>query len=58
MGKDPKLNYVGFSSVFDPMGKEVITLENEEKILIAELDKELIRKVREKFPFLNDMKMI
>lgn len=58
VGDDPKLHYPGFSSVFDPMGKEVITLENEERILIAELDKELIRKVREKFPFLNDMKMI
>ena len=58
VGDDPKLHYPGFSSVFDPMGKEIVNVENEEKIIVAELDKEYIKKVREKFPFLEDMKMI
>ena len=58
IGKDPKLNYVGFSSVFDPMGKEIITVDNEEKVIIVELDKNYVNEVREKFHFLDDMKLI
>ena len=58
VGKDPKLNYVGFSSVFDPMGKEIITVDNEEKVIIVELDKNYVNEVREKFPFLDDIKLI
>jgi len=58
VGKDPKLNYVGFSSVFDPMGKEIVSVENEEKVIIILLDKNYVNEVREKFPFLNDIKLI
>jgi len=58
VGKDPKLNYVGFSSVFDPMGKELATVEIEEKVIIVELDKNYVSEVREKFPFLDDIKLI
>jgi len=35
VGKDPKLNYVGCSSIFNPMGKEIVSVENEEKLVIA-----------------------
>ncbi|HMN50058.1 MAG TPA: nitrilase-related carbon-nitrogen hydrolase, partial [Ignavibacteriaceae bacterium] len=28
VGNDPKLHYNGFSSVFDPMGKEIVAVEN------------------------------
>ena len=58
VGKDPKLNYVGFSSVFDPMGKEIVTVENEEKVIVVEIDKNIVNEVREKFPFLDDIKLI
>ena len=58
VGKDPKLNYVGYSSVFDPMGKEIVAVENEEKVIIVELDKNYVNEVREKFPFLDDIKLI
>jgi omega-amidase len=58
VGRDPKLNYVGFSSVFDPMGKEIIAVENEEKVIVVELDKNYMNEVREKFPFLDDIKLI
>ncbi len=58
VGKDPKLNYVGFSSVFDPMGKELAAVENEEKIIIVDLDKNYVSEVRTKFPFLDDIKLI
>lgn len=58
VGKDPKLNYIGFSSLFDPMGKEIVAVENEEKIIQVELDKNYVNEVREKFPFLDDIKLI
>ena len=58
VGRDPKLNYVGFSSVFDPMGKEIIAVENEEKVIVVELDKNYVSEVRGKFPFLDDIKLI
>ena len=58
VGKDPKLNYVGHSSVFDPMGKEIVAVENEEKVIVVDLDKNYVNEVREKFPFLDDIKLI
>jgi predicted amidohydrolase len=58
IGKDPNGQYNGFSSLFDPMGKEVISAENEEKIITIEIDKENVKQVREKLPFLNDIKLI
>jgi predicted amidohydrolase len=58
VGNDPKLKYNGFSSVFNPMGKEIIFLENDEKIIEAEIDKFTVDDVRKKLPFLNDIRLI
>jgi omega-amidase len=58
VGKDPKLNYVGFSSLFDPMGKEIVAVESDEKVIVVDLDKNYVNEVREKFPFLDDIKLI
>ncbi|MCW8810436.1 MAG: carbon-nitrogen family hydrolase [Ignavibacteriaceae bacterium] len=58
VGDDPKLHYTGLSSLFDPMGKEIISVENEEKVVQADLDKNYVNEVREKFPFLDDIKLI
>ncbi len=58
IGNDPKLIYNGFSSVFDPMGVEIITVENEERIIPAEINPETVREVRNKFPFLNDITLL
>jgi len=58
VGKDPKLNYVGFSSVFDPMGKEIVVVENEEKVIVVDLDKNYLNEIRKKFPFLDDINLI
>jgi len=58
VGDDPKLHYNGFSSVFDPMGKEIVTLENDEKIITAEIDKSYVDQIRKKLPFLDDMRLI
>jgi len=44
--------------VFDPTGKEIIALENEEKVLLVDIDKNYVKEVREKFPFLDDIKLI
>jgi len=40
------------------MGKELVTVENEEKVIVAELDKNYVNEVREKFPFLDDIKLV
>jgi predicted amidohydrolase len=58
VGDDPKMHYNGFSSVFDPMGKEIVAVENEEKIIEVEIDKFYVDEVRKKFPFLNDIRLI
>ena len=58
VGKDPKLNYNGFSSIFDPMGMELVSIEKEERIIVVEISKEYVNEVREKFPFLNDMRLV
>jgi len=58
VGDDPNLHYNGFSSVFDPMGKQIVTVENEEKVIVAEIEKSYVDEVRKKLPFLNDIRMI
>ena len=50
--------YNGRSSIFDPMGNEIVSLVNEEKLIVAEIDFQKVREVRNKFPFLNDIKLI
>ena len=58
VGDDSKLHYIGFSSIFDPMGKEIVSVENDEKLIITEVKKDYVNEVREKFPFLEDMKLV
>ena len=58
VGDDPKLHYNGFSSVFDPMGKEIVAVENEEKVIVAEIDKSYVDNVRQRLPFLKDLRLI
>ncbi len=58
VGDDPKLHYNGFSSVFDPMGNEILSCKDEENIFFADIDKSFVANVREKFPFLNDIRLL
>jgi len=58
VGKDIKLNYNGYSSVFDPMGKEILSIIDREGLFITEFDKDYINQTREKLPFLEDIKLI
>lgn len=57
-GTDPNLIYNGFSSIYDPMGNEIISVKDEEKIIISEIDFSLVEKTRTLLPFLNDIKLI
>lgn len=58
VGDDPKLHYNGFSSIFDPMGKELISLKDEEKIFTLEIDRKEVDKVRNELRFLDDIYLI
>lgn len=58
VGNDPKFNYIGYSSIFDPIGTEIVSVGNEEKVIVAELNKDYVGEIREKFPFLEDIKLI
>lgn len=57
-GDDPNAAYNGFTSVFDPAGKEIVAVENDKKIITVDLEKEKVEEVRNKFPFLNDIRLI
>ena len=58
VGDDPKLNYNGFSSVFDPIGEELTNVEKLEKIITIDISRHRVEEVRTKFPFLNDIHLI
>jgi len=58
VGSDPKANYSGFSSLFDPMGEELLTVENAEGFYSTEIEPGNVEKVRTHFPFLYDIKLI
>lgn len=58
VGDDPKLHYNGFSSVFDPMGKEIVAVENEEKVILVDVERSLVDDVRKRLSFLSDMRLI
>lgn len=57
-GLEGKLEYSGNSMCFDPLGKVVVDAGTQEGIHVAEigLDKDLVAKTRERFPFLGERK--
>ena len=58
VGDDLRLHYNGCSCIYDPMGNEVAFLPDIEKIISAEISKENVEQVRNKFPFLDDICLI
>ncbi|HKI78619.1 MAG TPA: nitrilase-related carbon-nitrogen hydrolase [Ignavibacteriaceae bacterium] len=58
VGDDPKLHYNGFCTVVDPMGNEIVTGYDEEKIIVAEISKENVSDIRKELPFLDDIHLI
>jgi len=58
VGDDHSNSYNGSSSIFDPMGNEIINAGNKEIIAVTEINLDAIRDVRSKLPFLKDIKLI
>ncbi|MGA7721335.1 MAG: nitrilase-related carbon-nitrogen hydrolase [Ignavibacteriaceae bacterium] len=58
VGNDIKLSYNGFSSIYDPMGNEIISQEDNEAILSADISKSNVQEYRSKLPFLDDIYLI
>lgn len=58
VGTDPFNIYNGCSAVFDPMGNEIVLVEDSEKIIEAEIDLSLVSSTRTKLQFLRDIKLI
>lgn len=58
VGMEGKLEYSGNSICYDPLGKTVVVAGTAEGIHIAEvgLDKALVAKTRERFPFIGERK--
>jgi len=58
VGNDPYQTYNGNSGVYNPMGDEIVLVENEEKIIYVDIDYAQVHEVREKLGFLNDIRLI
>jgi predicted amidohydrolase len=58
LGMEGKVEYSGNSMCFDPLGKIVLDCGTKEGIFVSEapLDRALVTKTRERFPFLNERK--
>lgn len=54
VGEDPNANYVGRSMIVDPHGEIVIDAGEQENVVSAEIDFELVRSWRAEFPALKD----
>lgn len=58
VGDDKSNHYPGNSGIFSPAGTPLLTANDEEKIFIFDIDPGQTKVVREKFPFLNDIRLI
>lgn len=58
IGTDPFNNYNGNSCVFDPLGQELLCIPDNEGVFTVEIDPDYSQEIREKLPFLNDMRLI
>lgn len=54
VGDDPKLRYTGDSRILDPLGRVLASAADQETLLLADLDPEVVRRTRESLPFLPD----
>lgn len=54
VGEGGGLDYAGDSRVIDPMGEVVASAARQETILTAEIDPEVVRDIRARFPFQDD----
>lgn len=58
VGKDPDNQYNGCSAVYDPMGNEIVMVNDSQMIIEAVIDTEMVNTVRNTLPFLQDIKLI
>jgi predicted amidohydrolase len=58
VGNDIKLKYNGCSCIYDPMGSEVISSEDNETILSADISIDNVKELQLKLPFLDDIVLI
>lgn len=58
VGAHRNLEYNGRSGVYGPFGEKIVEMNNEEKITTIKIDEQIVNDTREKFPFLNDIKLI
>lgn len=56
-GRDPKLEYLGGSVVFDPHGRKIAEAGSRESLVSAKLDAKLPSQWRQEFPVLKDMRL-
>lgn len=48
------VTYSGHSNCYDPLGKKLLNIHEDESLLTVEIEKEKIKETRLKFPFLDD----
>lgn len=58
VGNDPYNEYPGRSAVYSPSGDEILSCDNSENIFIAEIDLAIVNELRNKFKFLDDIKLL
>jgi predicted amidohydrolase len=54
VGRGGPLEYDGDSCIVDPMGEILDTATGKEAVIIADVDADVVRATRERFPFLRD----
>ena len=55
-GSDPKLEYDGRSTAFDPLGKSLFEADAAEQVCSVEVDARVVKDWRETFPALRDIR--
>lgn len=58
VGNDKGNEYNGQSSIHGPLGENVLQFDDSEKLNSFDMDISTVKKTREKFPFLDDIKLI
>ncbi len=57
-GADPKMEYCGASRIISPLGDVLVEGANDENVYSVVIDLEVLKEVRGRYPFLNDMKLM
>jgi predicted amidohydrolase len=58
VGTDLSNDYNGFSSIINPLGEELLVIENQEGLFLYDVPLKETAEIREKLPFLNDITLI